>query len=77
MGMYINPLLVLGMFIVPAVWAYLVGYIANEKGRSGLNWGISGFFFGILALVAICAVPVANSIEQQEKQKCDGSGEES
>ena len=64
MGMYINPLLVLGMFIVPAVWAYLVGYIANEKGRSGLNWGISGLFFGILALVAICAVPAVKGSKE-------------
>ena len=74
--MYISPvLLVLGMLISSTVCAYLVGYIANEKGRSGFSWYVSGFFLGILSLVAICAVPVVNSIEQQEKQKCKGSKE--
>ena len=33
------------------------GYIGNEKGRDVVGWTLAGMFFGIFALIAVCAVP--------------------
>ena len=43
--------------LIGVFWAVLVGYIGDQKGRSMPLWMISGFFFGLFALIAVCAVP--------------------
>ena len=42
---------------VGALFATLVGYIGDQKGRSFPLWALAGFLFGVFALVAVCAVP--------------------
>ena len=37
------------------------GYVAGEKGRSTLNWLALGVIFGVIALLAIIAVPSVQS----------------
>ena len=37
--------------------AFLCGYIASEKNRSGIGWFFAGLAFGIFAVIAIAAVP--------------------
>ena len=44
--------LVLAFFM--AAWC---GDIADQKGQKGGPWGLAGFFFGPLALVAVAALP--------------------
>jgi len=41
------------------VWigsALLAAYLAGNRGRNAIAWGIAGFFFGIFALVGILLV---------------------
>jgi len=42
----------------------LCAYIASEKGRSGGGWFLLGCFFGIFAIVAVCAVPKIGKKEE-------------
>ena len=39
------------------VFGFFAGYIAGEKGRSFGTWFVLGFFFSILAVLALIAVP--------------------
>ena len=48
------------MIVYSILWIMfsgICGFIANEKGRSVGGWMVTGFFLGIFALIAICAVP--------------------
>ena len=62
------------MFAFAIAWficAGLCAFIANEKGRGVFSWMLLGFFFGIFAVIGICAVPslgkkVYEEIEDQE-----------
>ena len=50
------------IFLVWVVgFGLLCAYIAGEKGRSSLNWGVLGALFGVFALIAIVAVPALAS----------------
>lgn len=42
-------------------------YVAAEKNRSLIAWGILCFFFGLLALVALAGVPVFDEDEYGER----------
>ena len=33
------------------------GQVAHQKGYSGTKWGIGGFFFGFIALIAVAGLP--------------------
>ena len=51
------------------------GYLAGQKNRSGTSWFWLGFFFSILALIAIAASPsLANqkidSLEEKSTRQC-------
>ena len=45
------------LLFVGLLWAMLVGYIGDQKGRSFPLWMLAGFLFGVFALVAVCAIP--------------------
>ena len=51
------PTLLILLIIQGVVVGLFCSYIANAKGRSGLNWFVLGFLFSILALLALIAVP--------------------
>jgi len=40
------------------VIACFCSVVAGAKGYSGLAWGLGGFFFNIIALIAIAGMPV-------------------
>jgi hypothetical protein len=42
-------------------------YVAAEKNRSLIAWGILCFFFGLVALVALAGVPVFDEGEYEER----------
>lgn len=46
------------LIIVWLVCAVLCAIVASSKGRSGFGWLVSGFFFGIFALIAVAGMPV-------------------
>jgi hypothetical protein len=48
-------------FIQGLVFAFFCGYIAEEKGRSSGTWFLLGFFFSIVAVLALVAVPRIDS----------------
>jgi membrane associated rhomboid family serine protease len=44
-------------FVVSVVLAYVCARIAVSKGRSGVLFGILGFFFSIITLIVIIILP--------------------
>lgn len=47
-------LLILGIWLASA---FLVAWVASQKGRSFTNWLLIGIVFGIFALIALAALP--------------------
>jgi hypothetical protein len=48
---------ILVAFSVGALCAWLCGYVAEQKGLRVGFWAVLGFLFGVLALLAMIAVP--------------------
>ena len=48
-------------FVVAVIWGLVFGgfcsYLAKEKNRDGGNWFALGFFFSLIALITIAALP--------------------
>jgi hypothetical protein len=44
--------------------AFLCGLVAREKNREVAAWAVAGLFLGVLALIAVAGLPVA---ETQQK----------
>lgn len=63
--------ILIAVLIQAIVFGLFCGYIAKEKGRSYEGWFVLGFFFSILAVLALIAIPKAdsasNSIDDQER----------
>lgn len=55
------------LFFMNLVTSAFGVYVAAEKNRSLVAWGILCFFFGLVALVALAGVPVFNEDEYQER----------
>jgi len=51
------------LFLQSMAFGLFCRYIAGEKKRSKENWFVLGFFFSILALIAIAVVPVNTRID--------------
>ena len=49
--------LFLPVLIIAAICAGLSAHVAEAKGCDSGNWGLAGFFFGPLALLALAAMP--------------------
>lgn len=49
------------LLIIWTLFGIASGFIAANKGRSGMAWGALGLIGGIFALVAICAVPAVKA----------------
>ncbi len=47
------------------------GFVAGEKNRDQFGWGVLGFFFGIVALISLVAVP---SLQVKPESATEGSG---
>lgn len=45
------------LFIIWLLCAITTAVIANSKNRSGGGWFVLGFFSGVFALIAVCAMP--------------------
>ncbi len=58
--------------LIGAIFGLMVGAIANSKGRSGIGWGVFGFFFGCIALIVVLVLPDLNA----ERRKDASSREE-
>ena len=55
--------LVLGIGLL---MAFITASIAGSKGRSRGAWGMLGFFFGLIALIAACCLSDNRSYEEIE-----------
>jgi hypothetical protein len=57
------------------VCAGLSAYIAGEKGRDGGSWFVAGLFLGILAILALIAIPdePEEEVAKQKQEKEAGS----
>jgi len=63
-------LLLIPLWVIQAfVFGFFCGYIAQEKGRSYGSWFALGFFFSILAVFALIAVP---KVESASRKVSDG-----
>ena len=51
-----------GYAVTGAIAGGFAGFVADEKGRSGLWWFFLGFFCGIFALIAIAGTPAVAGI---------------
>jgi formylglycine-generating enzyme required for sulfatase activity len=59
-------LLLIPLWVIQAfVFGFFCGYIAQEKGRSYGSWFALGFFFSILAVFALIAVPKVESASRK------------
>ena len=48
------------IFVLLIGWiasAFFCAQVADEKGYSGASWGIAGFLFGFVALIAVAGLP--------------------
>ena len=53
-----EPEVFMFLFVVAGfVFGSFAYYVAEAKGRSRWSWFVLGFFFNIVALLAICGVP--------------------
>jgi hypothetical protein len=50
-----------GLLVNGAIFGFFGKWLAEEKGRDGDQWMVLGFFFGILALLALAASPALES----------------
>ena len=49
---------IIGVVLYILSTTFLSGFVAKEKNRSKSDWMILGFFFGIIALIAVGGLPV-------------------
>lgn len=56
-----EAVILLLLLIQGMVVGLLCSYVAGQKNRSKFNWFILGFFFSLLALVALAAIPTLHS----------------
>jgi len=49
--------------------AMLCSYVAGQKNRSKENWFLLGFFFSLLALIALAAIPSLSKEQALEQQQ--------
>jgi hypothetical protein len=43
--------------VIGVAFGGFTGWVAEEKGRSGMTWFVLGFFFTFLALVSLAIAP--------------------
>ena len=75
--------LVIIILLQGVILGSFTAYVAKEKKRDALAWFFLGFFFSLIALLALMAVPakqVSETIARrdatfQPKWKCKGCGE--
>lgn len=58
--------LLFALLIQGLVFGFFCSYIAKEKNRGGINWFCLGFFFSILAVFALIAVPRIDKKESND-----------
>jgi len=44
-------------------------YVAKEKGRDNFSWFLNGFLFSLVALIAICGVPVLKPTSEKKPEE--------
>ena len=59
---YLIPPLLLGLLWLGV--AFMVSWVARQRGRDGWNWFWLGLFFSFIPLIALVAVP---SVEDEDK----------
>ena len=45
------------VLVIAFLGALFAGTIASGKRRSGFGWGVAGFFFGLIAVLIVLALP--------------------
>lgn len=50
-------LTVAGWFLTSLYWFLACGWVAKEKGRGDLSWGLLGFFLWFLAFLPLAVAP--------------------
>ena len=53
------------MFVYSVVCGSYCATLAEEKKRSAMLWFLGGFFFGIIALIAVAGIPISFKAEQE------------
>ena len=51
------PILIMLVLSIPLASGVLCAVVASEKNREAGIWGVAGFFFPILSLIAIAGMP--------------------
>lgn len=51
------------LLIISVALAAVCAWVAEQKGRDQLGWGIAGFFFGIFALLVLACAPPLKKAE--------------
>lgn len=57
------------LFFMNLVTSAFGVYVAAEKNRGPIAWGILCFFFGLVALVALAGIPTVSDEEAQAIEK--------
>lgn len=65
---YWSPTWTVILIIGELIFAALCGYVATEKKRSGGAWFVAGFFLGIIALIALAAIPALTEEELKKRE---------
>lgn len=66
-GITMEIFLLLLLIIQAVLIGLLCSYVAGQKNRSRGNWFILGFFFSLLALIALAAIPSISIRTESEK----------
>lgn len=53
-----ETLYIIGVIMYILSNTFLCGFVAKEKNRSKGDWMLMGLFFGLIALIAVCGLPV-------------------
>lgn len=67
-----DVLIVLVLLLIPSIiFGGFTAFVAKEKGRDGTVWFWLGFFFSLVALIAICGVPTKNLAATVDSSEAD------
>lgn len=63
------------LLIIYLIYAFALGFlcswVAKQKNRNSMNWFFLGFLLGVLALIALAAVPALAQIETSNKDSLE------
>jgi len=55
-------------FVIATICALISGIVASGKGRSAFGFGMLGFFFPVVGIVAACCLPAVKASDSVAMQ---------